>query len=190
MKAAPTHKAENSRLVAVRLLVFVALVGSALTVMSPAASAATVSDTFNRADGDLGPDWTDIGEGGLAISNQQLVGTSAGLSGDMRTAETYSSDQSSQIEITSTRLGGGRWVGPAVRVQDGGQDGYVGLYWWNNGDPVLMLFDRLNGDWTQLGSTYDCGALAAGTQLTLSVTGSDLTFSENGVVRIAARDTG
>ena len=54
---------------------------------------------------------------------------------------------------------------------------YLGLYWWNSGSPVLMLFERLNGNWTQLGSTYNSGPLAAGTQLQLSAVGSTLTFS-------------
>ena len=168
---------------------FVAFVGMALTVMSQAAFAATASDDFNRADGNLGPDWTSISDGALAISNQQVVGTiPSGLSGDIRTAESYGSDQYSQIEITSTPVSGGDWVGPAVRAQNGGQDTYLGLYWWNGGNPVMELFKRISGNWTQLGNAYSSGPLPAGTQLQLSVTGSDLTFSENGVVRITATD--
>ena len=39
--------------------------------------------------------------------------------------------------MTSTQLTGGQWIGPAVRVQDGGQDAYLGIYYWNFGNPVL-----------------------------------------------------
>ena len=52
-----------------------------------------------------------------------------------------------------------------------------------------MLFKRITGNWTQLGAAYQSGALAAGTQLTLTVSGSTLSFSQNGVVRITASDT-
>ena len=128
-------------------------------------------------------------DGGLAISSQVVVGTNGAYSGDIRTGETYASDQSSQIEVTSTQLSGGQWIGAAVRAQNGGQNLYLGLYFWNNGNPELMLFKRISGNWTQLGASSFQGALAAGTQLTLAVSGSTLTFSQNGVVRITATDT-
>src|ERR1700722_10775625 len=52
-----------------------------------------------------------------------------------------------------------------------------------------MVFKRSGGGWSQLGSAFNSGALGAGTQLQLSVTGSNLTFAENGVARITASDT-
>ena len=123
--------------------------------------ASTVSDNFARANGSLGPNWTAMSDGPLAISSQMVMGTNAGgNSGDIRTAETYASDQYSPIQVTSTPLTGGQWIGPMVRVQGGGQRLYVGIYYWNNGSPELMLFKRLNGTWTQLGSTYSSGAPA------------------------------
>ena len=151
--------------------------------------AGNATDNFNRADGPLGANWTDISDGGLAISSQAATGTSAtGISGDMRTGENYSSDQYSQVEVTSTQLTGTQWIGPAVRAQNGGQDGYIGIYNWNNGSPELMLFKRSSGNWTELGSSYSSGPLAAGTQLKLMVVGSTLSFLENGVERIAVYD--
>ena len=144
-------------------------------------AAGSVSDNFNRANGTLGAGWTDMSDGGMAISSQVVVGTKSSYSGDIRTGETYVSDQSSQIEVTSTQLSGGQWIGAAVRAQNSGQNLYLGLYFWNNGNPELMLFKRISGNWTQLGGSSFQGALAAGTQLNLSVTGSTLTFSQNGV---------
>jgi hypothetical protein len=47
-----------------------------------------------------------------------------------------------------------------VRSQDDGQDAYVGIYFWDDGSPVLQLFRRSGSTWEQLGSTYDSGALA------------------------------
>ena len=34
-----------------------------------------------------------------------------------------------------------------------GQDLYVGIDYWDNGSPELMLFLRDNGSWTQLGAS-------------------------------------
>jgi Putative esterase len=148
------------------------------------------SDNFNRANGTLGAGWTDMSDAGLAISSQAVIGTNlAGNSGDMRTGENYSSNQYSQVEVTSTQLTGTQWIGPAVRTQNGGQDGYVGIYYWNSGNPELMLFKRSGGTtWSQLGNTYSSGPLAAGTQLKLMVVGTTLSFLENRVERIAAYD--
>ena len=67
---------------------------------------------------------------------------------------------SPRFELTSAQLTGGQWVGPAVRAQNSGQNGYVGFYYWNNGSPELMLYKIVSGSFTQLGSTYNSGALA------------------------------
>ena len=181
---------KNTRLTTtLRVLVFCLSLVPFL-VAPQGAIAVTATDNFARGNGSLGPDWTDMTDGGLAISSDQVVGTNAsGISGDIRTAETYGSDQYSQIEITSTPVGANQWIGPAVRIQNGGQNLYTGIYYGNSGSPVLMLFKLVNYTWTQLGSTYASGVLAAGTQLRLSVTGTALTFSENGVARITAVDT-
>ena len=101
--------------VALKLLLLVALVVPALarrlTPPRPPRRPRRATDDFNRANGSLGPNWTDMGDAGLAISSQQVMGTSSGASGDIRTGENYTSDQYSQIEITSTQLSGGQWVG-------------------------------------------------------------------------------
>ena len=186
-----TSRLHTIRPLSLRALVLGALVASLLLLVTPQrAFAATSSDDFTRANGSLGADWTDMSVGGLAISNDVVIGTQASAnSGDIYTGQTFGSDQFSQIELTATQLSGGQWIGPAVRAQDGGQDLYVGIYWWNNGNPELMLFKLVNGNWTQLGSAYPSGPLAAGTQLNLTVTGSTLSFSENGVVEVTATDT-
>jgi hypothetical protein len=152
-------------------------------------AAASGSDDFNRADGRLGASWTDIGDGGLSISSQAVTGSSGGTAGDIRTGETYTSDQYSQVEITSTPLTGGQWIGPAVRVQNGGQNTYLGIYFWNSGSPVLRLYKRSAGSWIQLGNSYNCGPLAAGTKLKLMAVGSTISFLQDGVQRISVTDS-
>ena len=83
-------------------------------------------------------------------STSRCRGPTPGRLRDVRTAESYTSDQFSQLQLTSTQLTGSQWVGPAVRAQAGGQDMYVGIYSWNSGSPQLMLFLRDNGSWDQL----------------------------------------
>ena len=146
------------------------------------------SDDFNRADGGLGANWADVSDGGLSISSQALVGSSAGVAGDIWTGQTYAGDQYSQVAVTSTQLTGGQWIGPAVRVQNGGQDTYLGIYFWNSGSPQLRLYERTAGTWAQLGGSYNSGPLAAGTQLKLVAVGSEISFLQNGVVRIEVTD--
>ena len=145
-------------------------------------------DDFNRPDGSLGAAWTPISDGGLSIASGAAVGTSA-QAGDMRSGETYGSDQFSSVEVTNTQISGGQWLGAAVRMQNGGQNMYLGIYFWNNGTPQLRLYERNNGTWTQLGNSYNCGALPAGTTLKLTAVGSTIAFFENGTQRIAATDT-
>ena len=145
------------------------------------------SDSFNRANGALGAGWTDDSDAGLSIVSGQVWGTGGtrGISG----RESYPSDQFSQLAVGSTPLSGSQWIGPAVRMQASGQSGYVGFYYWNNGNPEVMLFLRKGGNWKQLGSTYSSGALPAGTQLQVTAVGSTITLLVNGVARVTATDS-
>ena len=129
-----------------------------------------------------------VSDGALSIASQAVLGTSA-TAGAIRIAETYTSDQSSQIQLTSTQLSGGQWVGPTVRTQNGGQNTYLGIYFWNSGSPQLRLYKRNAGTWIQLGSSYNSGPLPAGTTLQLSAVGSTISFLQDGVTRITATDT-
>lgn len=160
-----------------------------ISISCAASTSTSVEDNFNRADGGLGAGWAPMSDGGLSIASDQILGTAGLLAGDIRNGESYGSDQYSQVETTSTQLSGGQWVGPAVRSQNGGQDLYLGIYFWNNGDPQLQIYKRTAGAWTQLGNSYSCGALPAGTKLTLSVVGSHISLQENGTERIGATDT-
>ena len=188
MKRALDKTPRPRTLLALTMLVVCSLLVP-LAVAHQRASAATVaSDDFSRADGGLGAGWTDFAEGRLSLSSQQVVG-STGTAGDIRTGESYASDQYSQIELTSTQLSGGEWIGPAVRTQAGGQNTYLGLYFWNNGSPELRLYKRLAGAWTQLGASYPSGPLTAGTQLRLVAIGSTISFLQDGITRISVTDS-
>ena len=154
------------------------------------ASGSTASDDFNRANGSLGPNWTDMADGGMVISSDAVSGGNAsGNTGDMWTASTFASDQFSQIQLTSNQLNGSQWIGVTVRAQDNGLAGYTGLYWWNNGNPLLMLFSRSGGNWTQLGGSVPTGPLPGGTVLEVDASGSSISLLENGSQVIAATDS-
>jgi hypothetical protein len=148
------------------------------------------SDNFNRADGPIGSSsWSDMTGGGLAISGQAVIGTNAtGITGDLRAAETYAVDQYSQVTVTATQLSGTQWIGPVVRASNGGQNLYAGLYEWNNGNPQLMLFKRISGTLTLLGTSYSTAPLSNGTLLTLTAIGNTLAFAENGTPVVTASD--
>ena len=168
------------------------LVAGLLTLpfLLPSAHAATLtaSDDFNRADGALGSNWTAMSDGAMTISSQVVAGGNSGQSGDMRTAETYTSDQYSQVQVTSTQLTGGQWIGPVVRSQSN-SNLYVGIYFWNGGSPQLRLYKRTSGSWIQLGSSYSIGQLAAGETLRLTATGSTISFLLDGSPVITVTDT-
>jgi hypothetical protein len=148
----------------------------------------SVSDDFNRADGALGPNWAAISDGAMMISSQEVTGAAGTQTGDTWTAATFASDQYAQVTITSTQLSGTQWIGPAVRVQANGQNGYVGSYNWNSGSPQLVLLKRSSGSFTQIG-TYSTGPLAAGTQLELIAVGNTVSLLLNGVQRIGVSDS-
>ena len=145
------------------------------------------TDDFNRADGALGPNWVDLPEGGVAIASGQAIGTHAGSSsGSYRIDGSYNNDQYSEITVTSNPLSW--WIGASVRNQANGNL-YLGIYYANGGTPQLRLFKRLDGVWTQLGASYDCGTLAAGTKLRVMALGARLAFLQDGVERIEVSDT-
>jgi hypothetical protein len=99
-----------------------------------------------------------------------------------------SSDQYSQLEITSAAAAAARWTGVAVRISDGGQTAYVGICKTGQSQSELILCKRMHGKWIRLGRTYHTAPLANGTRLRLVALGSTIAFMENGVIRIAAGD--
>ena len=194
MKRAFTGIPKSKALWSLGSLAIVGIVLVLLPVFSHKASVGTsaTADDFNRADGSLGPGWTGMSGGRLAISSGAVLGTSTGASGvagDMRTSHAFTSDQYSQVQVSATQLTGSQWIGPAVRAQGDGKNAYVGIYWWNNGSPQLKLYLRKSGNWSQVGTVYNSGPLAAGTKLKLMAVGNTISFLENGVQRISVPDT-
>jgi hypothetical protein len=150
--------------------------------------AGAASDNFDRAGTALGANWTGLPDGALALESNQVSGATAGqLSASMRTGELYDTNQYSEIKTTATQLYGNQWIGATVRTQASG-DLYLGMYWWNNGNPLLRLYKRISGGFTQLGPEYASGALPAGTALKLMARGTTISFLQDGVERISVFD--
>ena len=164
-------------------------VGSAnvtnVAVSCGASSTATSASNFNRADGPLGANWTDISDGGMAISSGAVIGTAGRVTGDVwERWRRLPCDPVLPGQVTSAQLTGGQWVGPAVRAQNSGQNGYVGFYYWNNGSPELMLYKRTaRAAGPSSAAVYSSGPLAAGTQLEVMAVGRTISFLVNGVRR-------
>ena len=89
----------------------------------------------------------------MSISSQQVIGTAGATTGDIRTAETYPSDQYSQIEVTSTaaeRRAVGRPGGADARRRAERLRRAVLLELRQPGADAVQA-ER--GGWTQLGGT-------------------------------------
>ena len=164
-------------------------VTSVVVTCAASGGSGTASDDFNRANGALGSNWTALSDGAMTISSQVVAGGNSGVSGDTRTAETYTSNQYSQVQVSATQLTGGQWVGPAVRSQNSGQNMYLGIYFWNSGSPQLRLYKRASGGFTQLGSSFPTSGLATGATLRLTATGTTISFLLNGTPVITVTDT-
>ena len=117
------------------------------------------------------------------LSRTRWPGT--GELGDLRTGESYPSDQFSQLTVGSTPLPG-QWIGPAVRMQASGQSMYLGFYYWHNGNPEVMLFLRNAG--TGLGSALTTAERWRRDPAEAVAVGNTISFQVNGVERIGVSD--
>jgi len=152
-----------------------------------------VSDNFNRANGGLGSNWTTWNPSGgdlpLTIaSNQCTCAHDANQHGGTRTAESYANDQYSQVEIVSVALNA--WVGVVVRDNGTvGQNHYLAIAFNNGGTPEIDLYKRVAGTFSFLQGSGGSFNIAGGDVFRLSVIGTTLTVSLNGVARITKTDS-
>lgn len=148
------------------------LVAAALFAALPA------SDNFNRANGGLGTNWTDIQAGLMILSN------AAGTSGVAATSETaywnadaFPNDQYAQITLNASPAVG-NYIGPVVRAV--GTSFYRVL--WNPGDSCYV--QRFNSGSLTATLTFFGLAAGAGDIIKLTAVGGSstvLTVYKNGV---------
>ena len=161
-----------------------------IAVACTANSATSGSDDFNRADGSLGANWTDITDGGLSISSQAVARVK------QRPRRRHPNRRDVQPVTSTPRLrspqpssaaasGSGRRCAPKTAART--------PTWASTSGTAaareLRLYKRSAGTWIQLGNSYNSGPLAAGTQLKLTAVGSTISFLQNGVARITVTDS-
>ncbi len=123
-----------------------------------------VADTFNRADGGLGANWTtDVGTAPTIVTNA-AKGNSGGYSSAHWSANTFAAAQSAQVV-----RGANHYSGPAVRCSANN------FYWFHSASEVHRM---VAGTVTSLGVI---GASVAGDTMKLSISGSTLEVFVNGV---------
>lgn len=164
-----------------------------------AVGAATATDNFNRANGNMSsgqPNWIQM-SGYPAfeipiVSNQLNPATNAQLFGDQRT-DTFAADQWSQIQLgtggNSQVNTNGAFVGATTRMNSGQTSGYLGC---NFSGTTYRIYRLDSGVATLLISTSNIGGTLvdpAGTAYTLVSAGSRHSFRVNGSEVLAVTDS-
>jgi hypothetical protein len=151
------------------------------------------TDSFDRADGGLGVDWTTItGLGAPAIvGNVVQTGAVGSDSGSRYSAIVWPNDQwASSVVVEAS--GPGRANGPAVRMASAANTYYGALA---IGAPLnglgagctLELGKRVAGSYTTLIQTTE--TIVAGDVVTIAVTGTMVSVYLNDVLKITTTDT-
>jgi hypothetical protein len=151
----------------------------------------TAIDTFTRADGGLGANWTATSDGGLVIASNRVKGNNpSGDTNSFWNANTFADNQFSQIKNMVQNLGSD-YAGVTVRQQGtGGQAYYLALYLWGSGSPTIQLYKHaVGGGYIQIGSSFSAAAAGPSDTLRLEASGSTLTVKWNGTAVITQTDT-
>lgn len=154
------------------------------------ARATTITETFNKADGALGPNhaWTQLPwDAARVVSNKaRLDGTSSTLfaraNSDLAGADHYA-----QIEFTEGGTGGAtRWYGVMARKDSSTTHTYYVAFIKNSSH--VALYKSVTGSLTQLGSDVSI-TFSAGAVLKLSCNGSTISVDYAGVNKISQSDS-
>ena len=150
------------------------------------AAVQVASDDFNRADGNIGANWS-MGAGGEATkptitSNQAGVTNNSVDEHAYWSANTFDIDQYAQATIKT--VGGSTYSGPQVRadgndtiwVEKNGSTNTTQTIYWYNG-----------GAYTQLGS-YGSAGYSANDVIRIEAEGTQVRSYQNGTLRITGND--
>lgn len=164
---------------------------------------AAVIDNFNRANsGSLGAGWTPLTtDGGLTIAGNEVASTAAAHLGNYRNDQIYSDDQYAEIEVTSTPLAAGDFIGVMARAKNGGRDFYTVFYGalvsdGGVGHENLYLYKRVNdgfagagGGFLSFGQTkVEIGTLSPGDKIRIEAIGPNIRAYVNGVLILQGVD--
>ncbi len=133
------------------------------------------SDTFTRADGALGANWTGVatGTGNLGIVSFDAVRTDGPYGISFWNADVFSNDHYSEIIVTADN-----YPAPAVRLSaGGGGNGYMAIL--NSISSKVAFFKLVAGEFILI-NDLEYEIPATGPVARLTVSGTTLTLSVNG----------
>jgi hypothetical protein len=155
---------------------------AALVLLAPVlAQAQAVTDTFDRANGGIGANWTAL-DGTLSISSN-AVSASTSPSSAIYTAATFANNQYSQTTCASGA--GLDWSLLIVRAQDA-SNYYVSFSQCATAGTII-IFKVVGGTSTSLNSGSASGG-GNGSVQRLSITGNVLTYTIDGTTELTATD--
>ena len=178
---------KSARLRLAVLTVFSLLVGTVSILLAQEASATTVSDNFDRADGALGSNWTTV-PGTAApeiVSNTLRVGTASALNSAYWSASTFGDDQFAQASLPNSS---GTQDGPGIAVRLSGTKGY--FLWYGNSPNTVSLWrmDQLH-ELDPAGAKRPPTVSPSSDVWMIQAVGSTISGYQNGNLVVQATDT-
>ena len=171
----------------VAFTVFCLLVGLLTTLHAQEASATTVSDNFNRANGPLGSNWTTVSGTGAPqiVSNALRVRTAGALSSAYWSASTFGSDQFAQANLPGSS---GTQYGPGIAVRLSSSKGYF-LWYGNSSNTVSLWRMDSSSSWTLLKQSASLTVSPSSDVWKIQAVGSTISGYQNGNLVVQATDT-
>ena len=171
----------------VAFAVFCLLAGLLTILHAQEASATTVSDNFDRADGALGSNWTTVSGTGAPkiVSNTLRVRTAGALSSAYWSASTFSSDQFAQASLPNSS---GTQYGPGIAVRLSGSKGYF-LWYGNSSNTVSLWRMDSSSSETLLKQSASLTVSPSSDVWKIQAVGSTISGYQNGKLVVQATDT-
>src|ERR1700734_1949867 len=170
----------------VTFVVFSLLVGTLTVLLPQAASATTVPDSFDRANGALGSNWTTV-SGTAApqiVSDSLQVGTASAVNSAYWSASTFGNDQFAQASLPASS---GTAYGPGIAVRLSSTKGY--FLWYGNSPNTVSLWKMSSStSWTTLKQSGPL-TISPADVWRIQAVGSTISGYQNGNLVVQATDT-
>lgn len=152
------------------------LIPSDLPKVKPQKPETTLSDDFNRANGDLGASWAETpGTGWTVLSNQaDLDGSGTTYEYARYESDLSGSDHYAQVKVAAADDPG--WGGACVRFNSANQECYLGHFGFNARTEAYLFSVNSSGTRTQIGSTVTGLSYSWPQTIKTQANGSTITF--------------
>ena len=171
----------------VTFVVFCLLAGLLTMFRMQGASATTVSDNFDRADGSLGANWTTVSgtAAPMIVSNNLRVGTASAVNSAYWSASTFGGDQFAQASLPNSS---GTQYGPGIAVRLSSTKGYF-LWYGNSSNTVSLWRMDSSSSWAQLKQSAALTVSRSSDVWMIRAVGSTISGYQNGKLVVQATDT-